>query len=475
MWKNKIKKFFLSFILFLTFSTLILTNETDAVSNVNIEQIELNSSGATLKITSDKNINSVSLYAKDSNGKYIQFYKNTQSGYSEKIFSISSWRLSKETESEFKVVVTDEEGDIAEGTLKIDRLPQNIVTPTPSVSTQPTTSSTPSVSAQPTTSSTPSVSVSPSVSASPSEPVQTTNPTVTPSPTNTESNKIITKKIRGQNVKLLEGDKVYFLDTQDKPKNGKTVGSDAIIIESNGKFGLIDTSTSNMGTRVVAYLKDLGIKELEFVLITHCHSDHIGGYSKVNKEVKIKKLYIKDRTRYKSACKNAVALAKKSGTEVHYVNSTANKTITLGNFNFTLYNRSDVCKGNSNINENVNSLSALAKINGKTIYFAGDIQNDSSVKKYSENNTAKNVGKIDIYKVSHHSYNGNNTSTALKYLKPTYAIVTNSKKRPGTTEAAARIAKYVKTKNMYYTESGTVILNITTSGKISFTKMKADN
>ena len=52
-----------------------------------------------------------------------------------------------------------------------------------------------------------------------------------------------TTKLNGHTVKLPTGDdRVYILDTQDRDdKNNRYSTSDAIIIESNGKFAMIDT------------------------------------------------------------------------------------------------------------------------------------------------------------------------------------------------------------------------------------------
>ena len=287
----------------------------------------------------------------------------------------------------------------------------------------------------------------------------------------------VVKKLDGKNVTLPTGDKVYFLDTQFKDSS-RVIGSDAFIIESNGKYAMIDTALSSRSSRIEKYLKELNIKELEFVLITHCHSDHVGGYKTVDKQVKIKKLYIKKRTN-ETLYNKVIEVAKNSGTEICHVNEVKNQQFTLGNFKFNLYNTVDRIQ-NQDINENINSIAALATVNNRTIYFAGDIQNGTEIK--AENITANQVNKdlkamgknsIDVYKVAHHSYNTNNSEEALKSLNPKNAVVTNKKDRSGTTEAAKRINKYITAAKgkMYYTESGTVVLNITEKGNMSFTKL----
>ena len=67
--------------------------------------------------------------------------------------------------------------------------------------------------------------------------------------------------------------------------------SDAILIESQGKFGLIDASNPDMdttirppdvgpvnnGIKVYNYLQKLGVTHLDFIMASHHHSDHIGG------------------------------------------------------------------------------------------------------------------------------------------------------------------------------------------------------
>ena len=291
-----------------------------------------------------------------------------------------------------------------------------------------------------------------------------------------------TTKLNGHKVKLPAGnDRVYILDTQDfSPSNHRVNASDAIVFESNGKYAMIDTSVNYQSDRVVKYLKDIGVNELEFILLTHMHGDHIGGFKKIlDSGIKVKKLYIKDLSNSKSAGKGnftrVIKNAKKKGVTICYVSKAENKKFSCGDFNYSLYNTSDNLKGHSG-NENVNSVTALVTIHGKKCYFTGDIVNDDKVNVNAETKAANSVGQVFFYKVAHHSYSPNNSVSAMKKLNPQYGAVTNLKHRTGTDKARSRILNNTRINDsrLKYSENGTLIYTFTSSGEMKYNKLGND-
>lgn len=57
---------------------------------------------------------------------------------------------------------------------------------------------------------------------------------------------------------------------------------DSILIKTpDGASALIDAGEDDYGTKVVAHLRDAGIRKLNLVIMSHPHSDHIGGMQSV--------------------------------------------------------------------------------------------------------------------------------------------------------------------------------------------------
>ena len=282
---------------------------------------------------------------------------------------------------------------------------------------------------------------------------------ILPNPKDYESGESVEGISAPKTNAISNGNAIYFLNVGES--------SDAIIIQDDNHFGMIDTGVS--GGVIVEQLKRFGVKQLDFIMITHSHGDHTGGYNTIMDNFSVKTLIVKadgakdpGHTMYK----HLIETANKKGTSICDVKDPACQSFSLGNINFQLYN---VDYLSSSINsqgrfDNVNSICAVATINGRKIYFTGDIGNYYGHD--HESITARQVGDIDIYKVAHHGYTSfNNNLDALEIIKPEYSVVTNSRPR---TEAFNRLKTLYPNMPIYFTTNGTITLTINQSGEINF-------
>lgn len=237
------------------------------------------------------------------------------------------------------------------------------------------------------------------------------------------------------------GDCIHFLDTDS---------SDAILIESDGHFALIDCAEDSDNPRgfenlvydgyeeyVLEYLRknvkgEDGNVHLDFVLGTHAHSDHIGGFDTVISapDVIIDRAYLK---RYDESKINDHEVTAWDNKEVYtqmldalnaksipVIEDITETEFMLGNFKITLFNTEYDESGNI-VGENDNSIGVLVEKNGHKAFLAADIDNITG----DEERLAPLIGKVDLLKVGHHSYSKSTSSLWLRTLRPEVCVVTN--------------------------------------------------
>lgn len=233
-----------------------------------------------------------------------------------------------------------------------------------------------------------------------------------------------------------------------------TGSSDCIIIESNGRFAMVDAGEDSDYPANKPHLNYSGYEEevcnyllkncassdgtvtLDFVVGTHAHSDHIGGFDTVinHPKINVKKAYLKpynekdifiyerlswDNTEVYEQMKNALI---KNNVEI--VEDFDELKTTLGDFKVTFYN-GKYKKRLVKYGENVNSVATLLECNGCRCVLAGDLNN----KVFDEYRLAEKIGKVDILKVGHHGYPFSSSRKWLKTLSPKYSVVCNFEKK----------------------------------------------
>lgn len=250
------------------------------------------------------------------------------------------------------------------------------------------------------------------------------------------------------------GNKIHFINVHEG-------GSDAIILESNGHFAMIDTGEDYdfpdgsdsrypwrqginttykhvLTDRVFRRLKELGVQKLDFILVTHTHSDHIGNADELLSTYPVDRVYLKKYsdnriTKPKRLWDNlygydkVLQTAAEKGVSVIQNITQGDAHFQFGDMDIQLYNYENEYDENGNLkpvwDDNSNSLISVVKVNGKKIYFGGDLDNVHG----AEDKYGSLIGKVDLMKFNHHLDTKNsNTKNFIRNLSPEIIVQTSS-------------------------------------------------
>lgn len=186
--------------------------------------------------------------------------------------------------------------------------------------------------------------------------------------------------------------------------------ADAILIENDKKYMLIDAGNNEDGDLLVNYFKDKNITDFEYVVATHPHEDHIGGMDNIIKNFNIKNYYMPDcYTTTKTFEELLDALEEKN---LSFETPDIDSEFVLGDALFkVLYTGTD--------KRDLNNTSIVLRMTYKDVsfMFTGDATNVTEKKIL-----AKDL-QSDVLKVGHHGSQYSTSDEFLDKVNPKYAII----------------------------------------------------
>lgn len=197
---------------------------------------------------------------------------------------------------------------------------------------------------------------------------------------------------------------VHFLDVGQ---------GDSILIElPNNETMLIDAAESEQTDKIINYIHNQGYDQLDYVIATHPHNDHIGGMSTIINNFTVNDFYMTTVTSTTATYENMINALNAKNTATHTI--AANETILSTNDLLI-----EVVAPNTIENiDDMNNASIVIKLTyGNNVFlFTGDAE------KQEEDSIWTNI-KCDVIKIAHHGSDSSTTNNFLQKTNPSYAVI----------------------------------------------------
>lgn len=188
---------------------------------------------------------------------------------------------------------------------------------------------------------------------------------------------------------------------------------DSILIEAENETMLIDVGDNNKGKTVVDYLTSQNITELDYVIGTHPHSDHIGGLDTVLKQFPVNMIimpYVNHTTQTYEEVLNVI-----EDKNLSLIKPTVGTEYQLGPATFT------ILAPVSASYEDLNNYSIVIKLcyGDNSFLLTGDAGSLSEEEMLADGNDLH----ADVLKLGHHGSSYSTTDDFLDAVDPIYTVV----------------------------------------------------
>ena len=234
---------------------------------------------------------------------------------------------------------------------------------------------------------------------------------------------------------------------------------DSILICSGGQSMLVDAGTNESGKTVLNFLRNKGIKKLDYAVGTHPHADHIGGLDDVIRGIDTDSLLMPNAVTDTKTFNDVLDAAESRNLSI---------TVPEEDDEFSLgASRVTVLSKNKEQSDNLNNSSLILKIvyGDFSLLLTGDAEKEAEKQLLSD----KKDVSADVLKVGHH---GSETSTSGNFLKaasPKCAVISCGKNNDYGHPHEKTLKKLEKQgTEVYRTDiSGTISLFADSDGRFS--------
>lgn len=203
-------------------------------------------------------------------------------------------------------------------------------------------------------------------------------------------------------------------------------GDGFLVISPQGKTVLIDAGPTEAGDEVVAALRNHGVKQIDLMIATHPHADHIGGMKKVFDTLRVKKILDSGQTYGTVTYEKLLAEVQQNKTA--YVKAVRGQMIELDSgVKFDVLNPGEKLLTDKDVGEgrsvqNANSVVLRLSYGNFAMLFTGDAEFETEAQMMQ----AGLPLNAQVLKIGHHGSRHATSGKFLEAVKPQFAIISNS-------------------------------------------------
>ncbi len=220
---------------------------------------------------------------------------------------------------------------------------------------------------------------------------------------------------------------IVLIFTSCIPIEGKTIEStfsiqfidvgqgDSALVECDGHYMLIDGGSKSNSQKIYTILKNKSIHQLDIVVATHVHDDHIGGIPGAYNYAKSDLTLCPTKEYESKAFQDFKKYADKNGNGITV--PSVNDTYDLGSATIKIVGIND--------GEEINDTSIVLKITygDNSFLFTGDCEIKEEAAIYNRNINLTS----SVLKIGHHGSDSSTSSEFLNKVNPKYAILSVGK------------------------------------------------
>lgn len=194
----------------------------------------------------------------------------------------------------------------------------------------------------------------------------------------------------------------------------------SVLVESDGRYLLYDGGGAEASSFVVSYLKQQGISDLDYIVVSHYDDDHLNGIVGALHVFNCGTVLSPDYTADTDIYHSYVSAVQENGAPV--LHPFPGDTCSLGSASIEILGPSSY----DNASENNNCISLRIDYAGFRFLLCGDLEAEGE-----ENLVNSNADlSCDLYVVNHHGSSSSSTFRFLNEVLPNYAFLSCGEDNP---------------------------------------------